>query len=48
MIGHIIALRARSALLIPRLSVLYFLYGLARSIDFLGLAPEKPSWKSSR
>ena len=44
----LIALRARSALLIPRLSVLYFLYGLARSIDFLGLAPEKPSWKSSR
>lgn len=41
----LIALRARSLMLLPKLSVLYFLYGLARSIDFLGMAPEKPSWK---
>ena len=43
--AFLIALRARSLLLLPKLSILYFLYGLARSIDFLGLAPEKPSWK---
>ena len=41
----LISLRARSFLLFPRLSVLYFLYGLARSIDLLGLSPNKPSWK---
>ena len=42
----LISARARSPLLFPRLAVLYFLYGLARSIDLLGLAPAKPSWKS--
>ena len=40
------AVRARSPRLLPRLMVLYFLYGLARSVDLLGCAPRKPSWKS--
>jgi len=42
-----IAARARIPLLFPQLAVLYFLYGLARSIDLLGFAPRKPTWKSS-
>ena len=43
----LIALRAHSPLLFFRLCVLYFLYGAARSIDLVGLAPDKPSWKSA-
>lgn len=42
----IIADRANSPVLFVRLGVLYFLYGLARSIDLVGLAPRKKSWKS--
>ena len=42
----IIADRARSPLLFLRLCVLYFLYGLARSVDLVGLSPRKKSWKS--
>ena len=42
----LIAFRARSPLLFFRLCVLYFLYGLARAIDLVGLAPNKPSWKN--
>ena len=42
----LIADRARSPLLFLRLCVLYFLYGLARSVDLVGLAPRKKSWKS--
>jgi len=42
----LISVRARSPLLFPRLAVLYFLYGLARSVDLLGCAPRKASWKS--
>lgn len=42
----LIADRARSPLLLPQLCVLYFLYGLARSADLIGLSPRKKSWKS--
>lgn len=42
----LIADRANSPALFFRLGVLYFLYGLARSIDLLGLSPRKKSWKS--
>ncbi len=42
----LIADRANSPLLFLRLCVLYFLYGLARSVDFVGLSPRKKSWKS--
>ena len=42
----LIADRANSPLLFLRLSVLYFLYGLARSVDLVGLSPRKKSWKS--
>jgi cellulose synthase/poly-beta-1,6-N-acetylglucosamine synthase-like glycosyltransferase len=41
-----IADRARSPALFFRLSILYFLYGFARSIDLAGLSPRKKSWKS--
>jgi len=41
-----IAARAKRARLVPQLAVLYFLYGLARAIDLVGLAPGKPSWKT--
>jgi GT2 family glycosyltransferase len=33
-------------LLFFRLTVLYFLYGIARSVDLVGLSPRKKSWKS--
>lgn len=52
--GLLLALAARTALrgkapgLIPALAVLYGAYGLARSIDLIGLARRKPSWKSGR
>ena len=42
----LIANRANSPLLFLRLCVLYFLYGLARTIDLLGLVPSKKSWKT--
>ncbi len=42
----LIADRANSPILFLRLCVLYFLYGLARSIDLVGLSPRKKSWKS--
>ncbi len=42
----LIADRANSPLLFIRLIILYFLYGLARSVDLVGLAPGKKSWKS--
>jgi glycosyltransferase involved in cell wall biosynthesis len=42
----LIADRARSPVLFIQLSVLYFLYGMARSVDLLGLSPRKKSWKS--
>jgi len=42
----LIADRARSPVLFLRLTILYFLYGLARSLDLVGLSPRKKSWKS--
>jgi cellulose synthase/poly-beta-1,6-N-acetylglucosamine synthase-like glycosyltransferase len=42
----LIADRANSPVLFFRLIVLYFLYGLARSVDLFGLSPRKKSWKS--
>ena len=42
----LIADRANSPVLFFRLTVLYFLYGLARSVDLAGLSPHKKSWKS--
>ena len=42
----LIADRANSPLLFLHLTVLYFLYGLARSIDLVGLSPRKHSWKT--
>ena len=42
----LIADRAHSPLLFLRLTVLYFLYGFARSVDLVGLSPRKKSWKS--
>ncbi len=42
----LIADRANSPALFFRLCVLYFLYGLARAIDLVGLSPHKQSWKS--
>ncbi len=42
----LIADRANSPVLFFRLIILYFLYGLARSIDLIGLSPRKKSWKS--
>jgi GT2 family glycosyltransferase len=42
----LIADRANSPLLFLRLTILYFLYGLARSIDLVGLSPRKKSWKT--
>jgi cellulose synthase/poly-beta-1,6-N-acetylglucosamine synthase-like glycosyltransferase len=42
----LIADRAHSPALLFQLTVLYFLYGLARAIDLVGLSPRKKSWKS--
>ncbi len=42
----LIADRAKSPALFLRLVVLYFLYGLARATDLIGLSPRKKSWKS--
>ena len=42
----LIASRANSPILFLRLCVLYFLYGLARAIDLLGLVPSKKTWKA--
>jgi len=42
----LIADRANSPVLFIRLIILYFLYGLARSVDLVGLSPNKKSWKS--
>lgn len=42
----LIADRANSPILFLRLCILYFLYGLARSVDLVGLSPHKKSWKS--
>jgi len=41
------ARRAHRPLLVPALAVLYFLYGLARSLDLLGLHRNKKSWKQA-
>lgn len=41
-----IGLRARRPGLILPLATLYAAYGLARSIDLIGLSPAKPSWKT--
>ena len=41
-----IADRANSPALFFHLTILYFLYGFARSIDLIGLSPRKKSWKS--
>lgn len=41
----LIADRAHSPVLFLRLTILYFLYGLARSVDLVGLSPRKKSWK---
>lgn len=41
----LIADRANSPVLFLRLTILYFLYGLARSVDLVGLSPRKKSWK---
>jgi glycosyltransferase involved in cell wall biosynthesis len=40
------ALRARRPALLAPLAVLYTAYGLARSLDLIGLSPHKPSWKA--
>lgn len=42
----LIADRANSPVLFLHLIVLYFLYGIARSVDLVGLSPRKHSWKS--
>lgn len=42
-----IAWRARSAKLFMQLLPLYFLYGLARSVDLLGFSRRKKSWKTA-
>ena len=42
----LIADRANSPILFLRLTVLYFLYGFARSVDLVGLSPSKKSWKA--
>lgn len=42
----LIADRANSPVLFFRLTILYFLYGVARSVDLVGLSPRKKSWKS--
>lgn len=43
----LIATRAKMPILFPRLCILYTLYGFARSVDLIGLAPRKPTWKST-
>ncbi len=40
-------LRARQPSLLIPLAVLYGAYGMARSLDLIGLSPHKPSWKDS-
>lgn len=40
--------RARRGDLLLPLAVLYGAYGLARSLDLIGLSPHKPSWKASK
>lgn len=40
--------RARRWEMIPALAVLYGAYGVARSLDLVGLSPRKFSWKSGR
>jgi len=47
-LAGITSLRAGDLLLLFPLSVLYGAYGIARSIDLVGLARQKPSWKVSR
>jgi GT2 family glycosyltransferase len=42
------AVRAGRPLLMGPLAILYGAYGLARSLDLLGLSPHKPSWKTDR
>ncbi|HMP74126.1 MAG TPA: glycosyltransferase [Kiritimatiellia bacterium] len=42
------AIRAKTPHLIPALMILYGAYGLARSIDLIGLSPRKPSWKTQK
>lgn len=40
-------IRARKPNLLLPLAVLYGAYGLARSMDLIGLSPHKPSWKAN-
>ncbi|HMP74723.1 MAG TPA: glycosyltransferase [Kiritimatiellia bacterium] len=42
----LLSLRGRTARHFPALCVLYAAYGLARTIDLVGLHPTKPSWKT--
>lgn len=44
--AFILSLRAKTFRHLPALCILYAAYGLARSVDFLGLHRAKPSWKS--
>lgn len=39
-------LRARRVDMLVPLAILYGAYGIARSLDLLGLSPHKPSWKT--
>ena len=41
-------LRAKRPAWIGPLAILYGAYGLARSLDLIGLSPHKPSWKAGR
>jgi GT2 family glycosyltransferase len=43
----ILSRRGRTFRHFPGLCVLYGAYGLARTVDLLGLHPQKPSWKSA-
>jgi glycosyltransferase involved in cell wall biosynthesis len=43
----LIALRAGNPVLIPALTALYGAYGLARTLDLLGLGRDKRSWKTT-
>lgn len=41
----LMCLRGNNFHFFPALTVLYTVYGLARTIDLIGLSPSKPSWK---
>ena len=44
----LIGWRARKPTIVLPLGVIYFVYGLARSIDLLGWHRQKPSWKKTK